>query len=476
MGLGLLGNLPVPMVAASSSATTGNTGVRIEPSSPQGVASAALKPDPSDAIQYVSDKGSDSNDGLSWGSAKLTIAAACAALPSGNSSCTAGSGIVYVSSGFTETIPTVTAGGSVTVDVLTPSALRMLEGGGFSGQDVHVNQFIVNGLQVPPYCGQGSPNYCTEALTAGLNVPSTSTVHNANALGAYVLCGSASSNCVASYAVANAAVNGTNIWGTNPATNDGGYSNVTQMGVESDVDVTVPSGTAWAYDAEADMNAAPSESDAYHIAVPHGGNQWTHGLFVSGGATQTGVFLGQVCGSGNCQSADIQFESTVNGVPQGGSIWTDANGNLILDTYQRTNYLLSGGGLALGDPSGRSLIQIMPSSSATGYTMTFPPMSGFIGLNGQATSGYYVAKRGVAGCTTGSTQGSSCSTAITVAWPTAFADTNYSATCSPSGVPSGFPSAPYIASKATGSITVNYIALTAASASWPTLDCIAVHD
>lgn len=66
--------------------------------------SFALKPATTENIQYVSNNGNDSNDGLSWGSAKLTVAAACAALPGGNNTCTGGYGTVYVSPTFTGTV------------------------------------------------------------------------------------------------------------------------------------------------------------------------------------------------------------------------------------------------------------------------------------------------------------------------------------------------------------------------------------
>lgn len=41
----------------------------------------AMKPQPSDAVQFVSAQGSNLNDGLSWGTGKATIAGAIAALP-----------------------------------------------------------------------------------------------------------------------------------------------------------------------------------------------------------------------------------------------------------------------------------------------------------------------------------------------------------------------------------------------------------
>jgi len=53
----------------------------------------ALKNASGDNIQYVSTTGADTNDGLSWGTAKLTVGAACVAL-GGNSSCTTGSGAI----------------------------------------------------------------------------------------------------------------------------------------------------------------------------------------------------------------------------------------------------------------------------------------------------------------------------------------------------------------------------------------------
>lgn len=55
-----------------------------------------IKPGASDSVMYASVNGNDSNDGLSWGSAKLTIFGAMVALPGGNGTTTAGSGTIYV--------------------------------------------------------------------------------------------------------------------------------------------------------------------------------------------------------------------------------------------------------------------------------------------------------------------------------------------------------------------------------------------
>src|ERR1019366_319585 len=54
------------------------------------------------AVQYVSPTGNDSNDGLSWETAKRTVVAALEALPGGNST-TAGHGTVDLMDGVSWT-------------------------------------------------------------------------------------------------------------------------------------------------------------------------------------------------------------------------------------------------------------------------------------------------------------------------------------------------------------------------------------
>ena len=55
-------------------------------------------------VQYVANYGNDSDSGWSWGTAKLTLAAAYAALPGGASDGSTGTGVVIIEPGFTGTI------------------------------------------------------------------------------------------------------------------------------------------------------------------------------------------------------------------------------------------------------------------------------------------------------------------------------------------------------------------------------------
>lgn len=108
-------------------------------------------------------------------------------------------------------------------------------------------------------------------------------------------------------------------------------------------------------------------------------------------------------------------------------------------------------------------------------TATFPiPQTGNTGGT-HSDSGFYQTAT-AAGCTTAASIGGVCASPFTVTWPVAFADTNYKMSCSPNGAATNLPSTPYIVTKSAGSVTMNYFAITAAAASWPNVECTAVHN
>src|SRR5882672_3476701 len=75
------------------------------------------------------------------------------------------------------------------------------------------------------------------------------------------------------------------------------------------------------------------------------------------------------------------------------------------------------------------------------------------------------AKRGIAGCTTGILAGNQCAMPITVTWPVAFTDTNYTAVCWPSGAPTNEPGDLFMVNKSTSAVTVNYYTIIALGSS-----------
>lgn len=80
------------------------------------LAARARKPATADAVVYVSTSGLDSNDGLSWGSAKLTIQAAVSALPVAGGTVKIGAGTFTLG---TQTAPAGT--GYAVAGILSPS-------------------------------------------------------------------------------------------------------------------------------------------------------------------------------------------------------------------------------------------------------------------------------------------------------------------------------------------------------------------
>ena len=94
-----------------------------------------------------------------------------------------------------------------------------------------------------------------------------------------------------------------------------------------------------------------------------------------------------------------------------------------------------------------------------------------------AGAGLVQISSGNVGCTTGSTAGNSCASAVTVTWHGQFQDTNYWVGCFPGGpASSGIPSAPYVASIVDSQhVSVNYYATTNVAAAWSYVNCIAVH-
>ena len=168
----------------------------------------------------------------------------------------------------------------------------------------------------------------------------------------------------------------------------------------------------------------------------------------------TSAYLFPKLNSNPSVSQPIQFEShNSGGTAFFGSIYNDTNGNLVLLPSTGTNVIETANGGSY----------VVPATGNSGGSHN--------------DSGFIQSKKNVAGCTTGSTAGSSCSSPVLVTWSVAFQDANYSATCTGYN-PAGTPSAPFIVSghKLAASIVFNYFAITSAASSYASVDCIAVHD
>lgn len=91
--LSVAGNAAVNGALAVGGSTTYTGPLNINAANTGNVAAKSTS---ADAVQYVTPEGNDANDGLSWGTAKYTVFAACEALPGGAASpATCGHGTVY---------------------------------------------------------------------------------------------------------------------------------------------------------------------------------------------------------------------------------------------------------------------------------------------------------------------------------------------------------------------------------------------
>jgi hypothetical protein len=109
-----------------------------------------------------------------------------------------------------------------------------------------------------------------------------------------------------------------------------------------------------------------------------------------------------------------------------------------------------------------------------GFTLGWPLTTGTLLGTGNGDTHFQYATS--AGCTTGSSATNLCATPVTITWGVPFADTSYYPVCTGIAVSSGFPSSPYVVTKSTGSMTVNYAAITSSAAAYSNVTCWAVHN
>jgi hypothetical protein len=127
----------------------------------------------------------------------------------------------------------------------------------------------------------------------------------------------------------------------------------------------------------------------------------------------------------------------------------------------------------------RSPVAFNGLNNAFNYHTNFNSTASFAGVvnfnGGIAQTGTGVKHARVAGCATAASIGATCDTTVTWAG-TAFADTNYTVTCSGQGITTGVPRIQSLQTKAASSITVRSEATTAAAAQFALINCVAMHD
>jgi hypothetical protein len=133
-----------------------------------------------------------------------------------------------------------------------------------------------------------------------------------------------------------------------------------------------------------------------------------------------------------------------------------------------------------GDSSANTILQALGTNGlflkdSTGTTQQKITSTGTIFSTGIGADGSgFKHLRGTTGCTTAASVGAACTTVVT--WTTAFADANYTATCTGDLITSGVPVNGGLTAKAAASVTFQTVATTAVAAKFTAIDCTAVHD
>lgn len=253
----------------------------------------------------------------------------------------------------------------------------------------------------------------------------------------------------------------------------------------------------------------PTDTNAYTNVISYGhnfggtllptshwkGSQQCDGVVASGGCLWT---LNDTAG---VRTTILRSPDTVNngqvGTTSGSQFELIAGGNIhqrinstdlttqffgapvpnVAGTIDLGTTLLPFGNLWLGTAATNNF-KFAPAATAAARTINIPDptLTTTLGLSYNATIGYYVSKKGTAGCTTAASIGGICATPITVTWGVTLPNTNYSVVCTPVGAPTSTPSNPYAITKSATTVTVNYFAIQAVAASWPAIDCMAILD
>jgi hypothetical protein len=143
----------------------------------------------------------------------------------------------------------------------------------------------------------------------------------------------------------------------------------------------------------------------------------------------------------------------------------------IIDPREYHPLTVAGGPIILGgNPSINGSLVSAPLSQSR--TWTFPDASGTVLLSG--SSGANAQSRRVSGCGTVARAGATCTS--TIAWSNAFADTNYTVSCTGEGIVSGVPLGGGLITKTKASVVFQTVTATTEAAQYANIDCIALHE
>lgn len=230
------------------------------------------------------------------------------------------------------------------------------------------------------------------------------------------------------------------------------------------------------------FSGAVSTGNLSAIAGAFSGNVTVTGTITAGALTVTGAFsagsfsnnLSAFAATTSAQLAGVISDETGSGP------LVFANSSVIAPTSVTTGQVIQPAATALTikDNQGGTRFSI-PAGGVAASTLNNTNITGAstltsVAVNTGIPQGSGLKHQRFGGlCSTAAAAGATCITALT--WTSAFADANYTVTCS-GHTQSNTAAGPTIESVTAAGFTVRITAITAAAATFSTVDCIAIHD
>lgn len=167
-------------------------------------------------------------------------------------------------------------------------------------------QFLLGGINpTTEYTTQQPGNFSTQALTVGVAIPSTSTVHEADGISSYVTSASPATNAVSGLFYVRALAPSTTMFGLNVLVTDNNFPS-TVLGCEWDIGGFNPASIVYGQNMIGVFpNGTPSVAVAYQAAALDAGNPWGIAFNVPDGSAAIGMQLGSMNIAANSDSQQI---------------------------------------------------------------------------------------------------------------------------------------------------------------------------
>jgi hypothetical protein len=391
-------------------------------------------------------------------------------------------------------------------NVTSLAKLNVASAGTYTNSAINWQNTILDGLTKDNITTLQSGLFLTDVLDIGQLTPSDSTVYQADGIGVFTQVNSAATNQVSIYSQCMSGVDHAKCWGYNGSVNDydvngTSFANVTLHGIELDVNAKDSSTGGDAIFIQGNLAGNTlGNVGAINIPKPAAGT-WGYGLILGDqsllSSTAPAIQIGAPALTSST-SYPLVFRS-YNSLGVANVVRMYANEDGAINVPRLSTFGASTTGMSDGDIVLANAGSLKSESAAHNSTYNLiagngsnqvvldPSAQGTVVAGNVAVTGKTTLTGGVAadsagfkhkrfGGTTATAASSFSTQTTTFTWTTAFADTNYTVSCTPVGAATGTPIFQGVVTKTNATVIVQVMAGTAVASSFAGVDCVAVHD